>query len=1116
MLNVYRSNRMERLVDALTEVLREPLSDPAEPEWIAVQSQGMRAWLGQQLADRFDVFANVRLPFPRELVDRVCSWVLGEQAPETEPFDQTCLAWSILAELPSLLERPGFEPVRAYLGDERRGFKLHQLVRSIAHTFDEYALFRPEMVLGWERQPLRDDWQAVLWNAAGGRIRELGEAEHVGEIARRTAEAIGAGQHLDRGAPERVALFGITSLPPLYVRILARFAKRAEVHLFLLSPSRHYWADIARQVPRGVELDDIEEMHHDPGHPLLASMGRLDRDFQAVLESRADYRDFDRDLYEDPLAGERSSLLATLQSDILELRARGCSADAPRVGLESSDRSIQVHSCHGPMREVEVLKDQLFALFDDDDLELCPEDVLVATPDIERFTPLVDAVFGRDIPRSISGRGARREAPVVDGLLALLEMVGGRAEASTVLDFVAREPVLARAGLTETDLELVTRWSIEAGARWGVDAEHRSRLDQPGFPENTWRFTIDRLLLGYAMPGRDKEMFRGVLPFDNVEGSAAETIGRFVALVELLLDRVVDFERPRSLRAWAADLRDLIGRLFDDRGPLAEQHAALHAALTDIESSAERAGFRGEVDASIVRAEIEERLDDSARGSSRLAGGVRVAGMLPRFPLRGIPFRVVCLLGLSEGSLPRPNHAPGFDEMARRPRVGDRSPRDDDRGQFLDALLSARDRLIITYTGQDPHTNAPLPPSVLVSELLDVVAEGFAAAVDQSRPTGSQLTVRHPLQPFSRRYFELGPRRDERLFSYRDEHLECARDTGRRVERATFVSPGSRLPLDPEEIGTVRLVDLERFFKSPAAYFLDRRLGVRFGEGEAEVDDREPFEIAGLDLYEAGEQLLAEALGGGDVQSHYPLLRAAGVLPLGTPGRRAFDSLTAQVDLFRDELGEVAGAHLDPLELAVDVRTPYGATRVVGALRGLTEAAHVRVSFGRKYAFRLLKLWLGHLALGCASRPGLPRSTVWIGRTKDGVERVDFKPVDGDPQALLADLVELYWAGQEAPLPLMPASSLAFAYKMTSPHRKKKETPEDVERQALKNAWSKWDPEAFRGVREGADPAVARVFGEASPLDAVAADGPLGFKSVALRAFGPLLAQLERFTMGRC
>jgi exodeoxyribonuclease V gamma subunit len=1092
MLTVYRSNRMERLVDALADSLRTPPDDPAAAEWIAVQSQGLRSWLSQQLADRFGILANVRLPFPRGLIDRVFAWVLGDRRPELEPFDQSCLAWSIAAELPRLIERPEFEPVRVYLGGDRRDLKLHQLARAFAHTFDEYALYRPEMVADWEQGLPRDDWQAALWVAAGKRIRQRGRSDHVGAVARRAIEVLRDGERLADRAPQRIALFGISSLPPLYAEILAELARQIEIKLFLLSPSSR----------------------PDPDHPLLWSLGRAGRDFQSVLESRAGFRDAEPALYQDPVASGPPSLLTAIQSDVLAARDPGSDDEAAglRRSVATDDRSIQIHSCHGPMRQVEVLKDQLLALFDDRELDLRLEDVLVATPELDRFAPLVDALFGRELPHTISGRGIRSEAPVVDGLLALLEMVGGRAEASTVLDFVAREPVLARAGLAEADLDLAARWVVEAGVRWGVDEEHRARLEQPSFGENTWRFALDRLLLGYAMPGRDRDLFGGVLPYDDIEGTAGQVLGRFATLVDELLARVTGFEQPRSVPRWTADLRDALALFFDGRGSFADQHATVHAALARIEAAAERAGFAGEIDAAVLLAELMRVLDDGALGAP-LSGGIRVAGLLP---LRGIPFRVVCLLGLSDGTLPRPAHAPGFDRMAAQPRAGDRSPRDDDRSLFLEALLSARERLIITYTGQDPHSNEPLPPAVLVSELLDAVDEGFAAA-DGAETSGDQLTVRHPLQPFARRYFEQGPERDPRLFSYyRGEHLQGAGGSGRRIAPPAFVTPGARLPLDPGEIGSVRLVDLERFLKAPVAAFLERRLGVRFDRDDREIDDREPFGLAGLAYFRAGERLLSEALGGGDVSAHYPLLRAAGVLPLGAPGRAAFDELAARVDLYRAELGQGSGAPLSPLEVAVDVRTSYGATRVVGVLDDLTEGGLVRLSFGRKYAYRLLQLWLGHVVLACSGRLGKPCPTVWIGRSRDGVERVEIKPVAGDPHALLADLVDLYWAGQQGPLPLFPASSLELAYKLTSPHRRQKETQADVERQALKNAWGKWNPDGYAGVREGADPALARVFGATNPLDSGGADDPLGFKAVALRAFGPLLGHLERFTMGRC
>jgi len=1094
MLNVYRSNRMERLVDALADVLRVPPLDPAAPEWISVQSQGMRAWLGQQLAERFGVFANVRMPFPRGLVELLLSRALGERGRVSPVFEESSLAWSIMAELPALLTRPTFEPLARYLDDDPRGVRRYQLAGRIAGVFDEYALYRHELLLEWERRQPRDDWQPELWNAV---VEHNAGEDHAGRVIARFVEEARAGRLDLASLPPRVSLFGISSLPPMHVEVLAGLPAEVEVDLFLLSPSR--------------------EPQLDGGHPLAASMGVLGREFQQVLEPFVQKRDPRDDLFEEPSREGETSLLGTLQSDVLAQRHRRPDATSPEASparVDGEDDSISIHSCHGPMREVEVLRDRLLALFDDERLALTPHDVLVLTPDIGTYAPYVEAVFGGEIPFAIVGRSVRRQAQVVDAFGALLGLVRGRVRLQEVFDLLAAEPVRDRFGLTAEDVEQTQAWAVEAGVRWGVDRDHRRRLGQPELSENTWRFGLDRLLLGYAVPDDQRLLYDGVVPFPEVEGEAAAVLGSFAEFCEELFGWLEELDREQSLREWSSRLGVAIGRLFDDGDDRAREHRRIREWLADAADLAARAGFDEPVDFEIVRLMLEQAFSGPVRQRLRPSGAVTVSDILP---LRGIPSRVICLLGMNDGSFPRAGHPPSFDLMAEHPRVGDRLLRNDDRHLFLEAVLSARERLIVTYVGQDIQSNRRLPPSVLVSELLDAIDDGFYWPDDEPRVTGARerLILSHPLQPFSRRYFESGPHADERLFTYADDLLTGVRAvTVGQSARVRFFDVERPLTLERDDVTQLRLDDLSRFLAMPCEYLLQRRLGIYLERpGDGGELDREPFSLSSLETYVIGDSLLDSALAGRDLGAQLPVERGRGRLPLGVQGARVYQRLVDQVTPLASEI--VAARSADPIApLAVDipVDTRFGRTRLVGALDGVTAAGRVQHSFGKNRGKRLLDAWVRHLALGCAAPGTRSGRTVWIGRGKRGLAKVVFEPFDEGATAELARLVELYWSGQQLPLEFFPDTSLAYAYKL---YRSAGDPDQAaVERQAVVNASRAWEPRRLRGggeiPGERDDPAVARFFGGRRPFEE--SGGPLGFRELARLVFDPLLERLEKAT----
>lgn len=1079
---VHRSNRLEELVGVLAEVVGRPVRGALEPEVVVVQSKGMERWLGLELSRRLGIWSNSLFPFPRALVEQLFEAVLEDEG--VQRFSRKRLAWAISALLPRMAPQPAFAPVARYLDEDPHGLKRLQLSGRIADLFDQYAVFRPETVRDWERGE-GDGWQPPLWRAL---VERLGSG-HVAARAERFLAAWDALDELPAGVPRRISVFGISSLPPIYLRLLAAVATRVELHLFLLSPSREYWAEIRSEreelsaLRTGAGLDR-DELHLEQGNPLLASLGHAGRDFQRVLEALDDYRETDRDLYRDPGCG---SMLATLQSDIVALRRRGPGrAEQP---LPLDDGTIAVHACHSPMREVQVLRDQLLELFESDP-SLEPRDVVVMLSDVDAYAPLVDAVFGGTgsgpgrIPYRIADRTRRSGSAVTEAFLSLLAFAGGRARASEVLDLLQLEPIRARFGIAAGELAQLSHWIHDAGIRWGVDAGDRERAGQPGYDENTWRFGLRRLLLGYAMPGSG--LFSGVLPFDDMEGADAELVGALAELSERLFSWRERLAAPRTPERWRDALGHLLDALVAAPDHEAWQLSLVRDVLAELAGAAADAGFEEPVTLEVMRALLEQAFEQDRTTHDFLAGGVTFCAMLP---MRSIPFRVVCLVGMNDGDFPRSDRQRSFDLMGESPLPGDRNPRQEDRYLFLEALLSARERLVVSYVGRGIQDNGVRPPSVVVGELLDAIEESFS--IDRE-----ELVLHHPLQPFSPRYFQAVG--DPRLFSYGADESAGARALVRdRQEAPPF--QGAPLPaVDREQV--VDIGELARFFENPARGLLRERLGLVLEREALLVEDREPIELDHLERFHIGAALLEHALGGGSLADGLELARAQGALPLGTPGRLDYAGIEEHVRgialavrRFRE------GGSVPPLEVDVEL----GGTRIGGALDELWTPAQLRVQYSRLKSRQRLSMWIRHLALSLVAPRGYPRQSVAVARAEDGSPHVfRLAPVEVErARALLTDLVELYWLGQRAALRLFPEASEAYVAELAE-HAGE---PDAVERARLKARV------AFNPGNDGAealDPYIGRAFEGYEPLDDASPFGGglvlPGFSELAERVFAPM------------
>ena len=1087
---VHRSNRIEALVEALVEVVGRTPPDPFAPEWIAVQGRGMGRWLSMELARRLGVWANPSFPFPRRVIEAATAAVLGETVPDPAIFAPDTLLWAIAELLPRQLDRAAFAPIRAYLDDDPRGAKRLQLAARLADRFDQYAVFRPQMVLDWERGTA-SDWQAALWRA----LVDAHGAQHAAARAQALLGALAAGHRPGAGFPRRISLFGLSTLPPLYVQILAALSRCVELRLFLLSPSREYWGEIRsrRETIRARARRDHSAGGEPPaadadeGHPLLASLGRVGREFQNVLEELVDYQDAPGDHYVDPGTG---SALAALQADILALRTRGSDPDHKRLEWCPGDDSIAVHACHGPMREVEVLHDQLLALFDRDPT-LEPQHVVVMTPSIDVYAPVIDAVFGGDgrpkIPFRIADRSARTQQEVADAFLRALELLSGRLTAPAVLDLLALDPVRERFAIAVEELDVLRRWVVEAGVRWGADGAHRAEVGQPGCDDNTWRFGLDRLLLGYALPGDDANLFGGVLPADAVEGSDGVLLGRFADFCATLCHQRTALREPRHPTVWREALSVVLGALVARTAANAHQHQAVRAVLDALAERAGAAGFTGAVDLTALRVLVEAELQRDVSPRGFLTGAVTFCELVP---MRTIPFRVVCLLGLNDGEFPRLQRHLSFDRMAERRRAGDRTARDDDRYLFLEALLSARERLVITYVGQSISDNSELPPSVVVSELLDAIDQSFAGP--SGRPARERVLQRHPLQPFSPTYFRGDP---DGLFSYARSHYEAANALiGPRAAPAPFWSQ----PLPGEPSDTVALDDLVRFFDNPSRWFLQRRCGLYLGRDAEPLDDREPIELDALDQWQVGDGLLRRALRGGDLAGAWPALRASGTLPLGALGRCAFTAVAPEAEILSG-LARAAreGERLPPEEIELHV----GGVRLSGVLREVWPGGQVFAQYSRLGGYRELGVWIRHLVRSAATAPGAPSSLIGRPQKKSAVLRqVWFRPVD-EPLRYLSDLLDLYRQGQCKPLPFFKRASRKLAEHLDR-------HPDDL-MGALNAARKEFDFNEHLGGADAEDAYVAELYRDVPPFGAGDACADRVFADAARTILAPLLAHRE-------
>ena len=1111
-VRLFESHRVEILAEAFVATLNSAAAagelDPLAPLLVIPQNPVTGRWLSFFLARRTGISASLEFPlggrYIRDFFDRLHGPLSGSLH-----FDRETLLLRIHALLPDLLSHPAFESVAHFAGEGRERLRLYDLAALLSDLYDRSMIYRPELLLAWEEgkggredDPLGPEgWPAILWRALAGPDRPLHRARMMVRFL------AGEDPVPPEILPRSLTLFGLTGMAPLDLRFFRTLGERhgCGVDLFFLNPSREYWGDVVRS--RTLEEAPPEEQPYlFRGAPLLSSWGG---EFRTVHDSLSDIPESRRLFFGRP----PDTLLEHLQEDILTLFDRGEEVRSGRLAkrrIPSGDRSVEIVAATGRVREVEMLRDRLLDLFAADP-SLTPEDIVVLAPDIQPYAGIVRSVFspGRfsldsspeperresssegdpRIPFVISDRRETDGSPAFQGLLLLLYLPGEMITVAHVETLLSVPSIARRFDLGGVKIDRLREILSEGGLRWGRDQEDRREM-APSVNAHSFFWGLDRLLLGYACGPEESPEGLPVSPVAVAEDIGGEVVGalsRFLWALDRHLER---FRDPHPAERWP-DLLTMILEIFfdpEEGDPVLE---TLLALPEEIREGFFRAGFSGEISSIWMGRHIARSARDREGRDRFLTGGVTFGRMVP---LRSLPFRVVCLLGLNDGEFPRIHHPPSFDWLAARPRPGDRSRREDDRTLFLEALLSAREALWLSYLGRESRDGAPKEPSVLLREFTEVVAEGFEGG--EGAGILAQILLEAPVDPLSPEHFGCSP--DPRLHSF-SRSWRGVLDGSQRDGNPSpvFWERGLRLPERSEAAEALLLADLRSFFSNPARFFLQRRLGFSSQTREIDLPEDEPFSLRLKELVKGLEQK-----GFADDALPWP--------PLGPlqwqMGQRKWREHCERIEAFMEI---VAGG-----EDAAEVSLPVEGLRLMGRLAGLrsrSDGAVVRIVDlwpGTIYPSHIVTAYLDHL-VACRALPEFA-GTLLCGKMPEDPEAAFLwnPPASGEG---LEEFVRAFFAGRESPLPFDPGISLKYAEKM-DPSKKPRGGDSNRDEGALKAAMKAWEealsPPPDRGDTLR-DPRIysgfwsRRLFaGRPLPLED-------DFGGLALRLLAPLVRERE-------
>ena len=996
MLYLYQSNRLEDLA-ALLQAVRtaQPPQHPLAAEEIIVQSQGMRRFLNQYLAREGGIAANLHFNLPAALAWKLMRELLPD-TPDLNPFSGEVIRWRLLDLFSDGLftQHEAFQHSRhalsSYLNSSQDAAYL--LAGQLADIFDQYLVYRPDWITAWQQQRLLDlgedeAWQAELWRFLDDGSRHT---PHRVALWQSLLQALSADK-----LPERFFVFGIATLAPMYLQLLQAMAEHCDIHIFALNPSNGYWGN-AIDPATLLSNPDLAGQAAD-SHPLLASLGKQGRDFfDALTETAAQI--------ELPVYAEQArsdSLLHQLQFDI-QVQNQPDTRDRPTP--LTPDDSILITSAHSPLRELQALKDYLLQL-----LHQHPDwqahDIAVLTPDIEPYSPFIEAVFGAAqpgspaLPYSLSDVGLSQRRPLLQALTQTFDLLESRFEIELLLALLENEAVLHRFELSREDLPLLQQIIADLNIHWGLDTDMRREADNLF----TWQHGLDRLVAGWLLP-EPCALWQNIQPLITDPGHIAP-LSRFAELLTLLADSFHEWQTPASVADWAQRTRTLMAQLFAAEAHEQAVWQQIEQALARWQQEAELAGFHRPLPMHTALSHIRRFLS-SQDESGFLRGGITFCSMVP---MRSLPFKAVCLLGLNDTSYPRNTKAASFDLIARHPRKGDRARRDDDRYLFIETLLSARETLYLSYIGHTISSNEELAPSPLLNELVDTLA----AMTGTTSPQYWQQQCRHhPLQAFSRRYFQ-----PDSPASSRSDYAAALNQPP--AEPQPFFNPDSANTESLSDGLIITQDELLAFWRNPVRYWLRHALGWQapyHRRSDGQPSD-EPFTPPHEDI--VFDAYLAARRHHQNFRQTGSRLNAAGEMPGGLLGQLWQQQAVRTAQSLDSDL--VGSPHLPAFSYQIEC----GGNILQGSLSSLYQHGQLQFSHAAPPDPQTIAYYLQHLIFNAVRPDGVEHyESHWL----SAKAHLTLPAIDQSTAfSLLAEWLAYFKRGQQQPLPFFAKTSLAAA-----------------------------------------------------------------------------------------
>lgn len=823
---------LEQLATDLAIKIRDQERNIFQPVHIVTQTEGMNNWLKINLASKNGIAANIRFLKPNELISKLYYSLGATYKPVLSAEEQQWILFKVLNEKKFIESFPKVS--RYYTGDvENKAAKRMSLARKIADLFDQYQIYRTDIISKWNKNELyfsgneNETWQQYLWISSRNLLHDhFPDKLDISNFIQEQAKDAMKMRKLQADIPV-IYFFGISLITEFHLNILRRISGEIDIKFFILNPAlSDYWFDdlSEKKLVFYRKTGKVMPTEEATGNALLLLWGRVIQDSFSLL-----FKDDDiiNNYSEIPKA---DSLPLTLLSKVQDSINQYYNLNNELNVSDLQDGSIVINSCYNPVREVQVLYNYLVKLFLENGGGLSTRDILVMVSDIDLYAAYVQSVFDNapyKFHYTIADEHYALRDSISSALQAILKIDEENFDAELLLRLLDYSSVRQKFNIS--NVALLRRIIKSANIRFGI---HGNIIDDTRFV--SWKYGAKKIMFGACMFSNAEFSFanESFYPVNEVEGYDAFEVIKFISFIEALIASIEKRKQNRSISEWVKYVDEILHDFVCDKEENNdEDYLVLMKELENYNLLSE--AFNENIAYSIFVEDLLKHIDQKSQHVTYAQHGITFCSFIP---MRSIPFKVIALLGMDNDKFPRRNNELSFNLMSVKPRRGDRSVKDNDNHLFLETLLSAGENLYISYSGQSVKDNSPIPPAIVVDELLDYIQSAMTEDVDVKK----QLIQLQPLHNYSGKY----NREDDKLYNF----LLTSK------EQKDFRYPIVReVEFDFSEID---IQHFERFLSNPVKGYFNRVLGIYYNDEEVLAETTEKFELNKLEQSQTKNKLL--------------------------------------------------------------------------------------------------------------------------------------------------------------------------------------------------------------------------------------------------------------------